>query len=276
MEKIICFLAVGLILASCDKDDDGPNQHAPVSNNLPDSYQAWQGIFDGNGVGAAADLQSGVILLFNQDGDRYAWFEEGEIKVELGLNDNESIFRNAQLQSVGAATRTEEGRLFIFNKEGEQYTYADFDPDEAEGGWTNQDLFTWSTAFSESQEWAAGGSMAFNRISAMWTLTNDGGECNQAFVDFETIYMANGNGDQLQPYFIPESFFSDGPFDLSLWTASNLCGGPDGVMPFDQIGAACRNIGDNQIEEILFSADGTQFCYYTVSAGEVSEIFNLY
>jgi hypothetical protein len=276
MKKFVFIFAMGLALASCNKDSDEPNNNEAPANPLPEQYRALRGIFDGNGVGAAADIGMGVILLFNQDGDRYAWFEDGEIKVELDLDDSESIFRNSELDKVGAATLTTESRLYIFNVEGEQYTFANFNPDHVEEGWDDEDLFDWSQGVSQTYQWGPDNTIAFDRVSAMWTLANPGDGCYDAFVEYRTMNMADGNGDRLQPYDIPGFFFSDGPFDTRLWTAENNCGGPDGLIPFDRIGAACRYIEPNKIEEILFSVDGTRFCYYIASVGEVSEVFDLY
>jgi hypothetical protein len=277
MKNLFYLLAVTVFLFSCSKDDDQPNP-APSEpqNTLPEKYRAFKNIFDGNGVGAAADLGMGVILLFNQDGDRYAWFEDGEIKVELDLDDSESIFRDAPLQSVGAAALTRDNRLYIFNEEGERFAYCNFEADEVERGWNDEDLFSWNSSSNPTNEWGPDNTIAFDRVSAMWTLANPGEGCFDAFVEYRTMNMADGNGDRLQPYDIPGFFFSDGPFDTDLWTAENNCGSADGLIPFDRISAACRFIEPNQVDEILFSADGTQFIFYTVSVGEVSEVYELY
>ncbi len=276
MKKVLFYLLFSLVFIACNKDDDDTKTTAPAENPIPQKYRGLQGIFDGNGIGAATDLGMGVMLLFNQDGDKYAWYEDEEVKVVLDLDDSESIFRDSQLSSVGAACLTTASRLYIFNTEGEQYTFTDFDATDVEGGWNDEDLFEWSSGFSNTNQWGPDNTIAFDRVSAMWTLANPGDGCFDAFIEYQTMNMADGNGDQMQPYDIPGFFFSDGPFDTDLWTAENNCGGADGLIPFDRISAACRYIEPNRIDELLFSADGTQFCFYTVSEGIVSEVFDLY
>jgi len=274
MKKLIFFLAMGLAVASCKKDGDDPSDNQAPTNPLPEQYREMRGIFNGNGVGAAADLAPGVVLLFNQDGDRYAWLEDGEIKVERELDDSESIFRDSDMETVGAATRTAAGQISIFNASGEQFASASFNANAVENGSENAHLFSWNGSPENTSAWSS--NTTFSQISAMWTLTKPGDDCFDATVVFETVNMANGSGDQLQPYFIPGDFFSDGPFATHLWKAKNNCGGDDGVTPFDRIAAACRYIHGDRTEEVLFSEDGTRFCYYTVSEGIMSEVFELY
>ena len=110
----------------------------------------------------------------------------------------------------------------------------------------------------------------------MWNLSNPGEGCFDAFLEYDVLLMADSNGDELQPYSIENFFFSDGPFPTEIWTAENNCGGPDGIMPFEAIGAATQYVLPNKIMNIFFNQDGTQMVFYTLSEGEFSEIYDLY
>ncbi|MEM9052828.1 MAG: hypothetical protein AAGC47_12315 [Bacteroidota bacterium] len=279
MRNAILLLSITILLFACDKDDDNPsNSSTPAENNLPERYKSLKGIFNGNGIGAAATLGEGVILFFNQDGDQYAWYENQEIKVVRNVDDSESIFRNGPFTSIGAAARTSQGRLALVNSTGNLFYSVNFTPSSIEGGWSNPDLITSSDPQRSITFWgeSGGNTISFNTVSVLWNLTRVGDECLEAEVEFERVYMANGVRNEMQPYFTPGDFYSDGPFNINLWRATNRCGGNDGTIPFTSISAAARNIRSNSVEEILFNADGTQFCFYTVGEGVVSEIYDLY
>jgi hypothetical protein len=85
--------------------------------------------------------------------------------------------------------------------------------------------------------------------------------------------MANEDGDEIVEYTSGEFQNEE---DIDEWTAENNCGGPDGLLPIENIGAICRYVKPNMIQEIFFNEEGTQFCFYTVSEGIFSEIYDLY
>lgn len=277
MKKAVFLFLTGAILFSCNKDNnDKPEDPTSPTSNIPEKFRAFAGIFDGNGVGAAVNLRDDVILLFNQDGDKYAWFEDNEIKGVLNLDDNESAFRSSTIESVGAACLTSETTLYIFDLEGENYTFAHFNSENVSGSWDDEEFFDWSTGSSQTWQWGPDNTIALDRVSALWNLSDPGEDCFDAVFEIDMLNMADGNGDRMQPYSIKNFYFTDGPFPTENWTAENNCGGPDGIIPFNKISAACSYVQPNMIQDIVFNADGTKFSFYTVSQGEWSEIYSLY
>lgn len=275
MKRFLSLATVSFLLFSCNSDDDNDSSPSTsTQSEIPSEYQALEGIFNGNGVGAATDLGVGVVLLFNQNGNQYAWFEDEAIQATFSISDEASIFRDLPFTRLGAATRTAEGRLCVFDSEGERFAFADIDTDAVTGGSSNPDILSWEAQSEQTENWM--GSSAFNKISAMWTIANPNDACFGATIEYEEILMANGEGTRLQPYFIPGQFFSNGPFDVNILVIENNCGGQNGVNPFTSISAACRYIEPTRIDELLFSANGMQFCFYTVSEGVVSEVYDLY
>jgi len=274
MKNAIYLALIGVILISCNQDDDdGPNSSS--NSNIPTEFRAFENIFNGNGIGAAVNLRDDVILLFNQNGDQYAWFEDNEIKAVYELNANESAFRTSALVSVGAAGLTSESQLVIFDTAGENFTFADFDANNVSGSWDETDLFSWTSESNAIAEWGDG-SFALEGLSALWNLSDPGDTCMDATREIDIINMVDGDGDTMQPFSTDGNFFSNGPFPTDLFTAQNNCGGEDGAMPFERIGAVCSYIKADMIKDIIFSSDGKQFTFYTVSEGEFSEIFDLY
>lgn len=279
MKKAILFLFLCGTLAACKKEKE---EETPVSNpqpaqTIPSEFAEFAGVFDGEGVGSAVNLKDDIILLFNQDGDRYAWFEDQEIKVIRDLDDNDSPFATCPLETVGAACLVSEDRMYIFNEEGELYIYGDFNYNEIEGEYDDENFFTWASSEpSEAWQWGPDNTNPFTRISAMWIQSEMNGDCFDATPSFPGMIMADGNGDELVYYSLENYSFSDNPYEIDQFTAENNCGGLDGLMPFESIGAACRHVEPNQIREIFFNEEGTQFCYFTVSEGIFSEIYELY
>lgn len=274
MKNVIYLGLIGIILVSCNKDDDdSPNNNS--TSNIPSEFSAFEDSFDGNGIGAAVNLKNDVILLFNIDGDQYAWFENNEIKAVFHLDNNESAFRSSALETVGAAGLMSETRLVIFDAAGENFTFADFNANNVSGNWDEVDFFSWTSESNPIAEWGDG-NYALEGLSALWNLSNVGDTCMAATVQIDIINMVDGNGDTMQPFSAQGNFFSNGPFPTQIFTARNNCDGDDGMMPFEEIGAACSYVDGSEIKDIIFNAEGNQFTFYTVSEGVFSEIYDLY
>lgn len=266
-------MLISIILISCNKDnDDGPNNNS--NSNIPAEFRAFEDLFNGNGIGAAVNLRDDVILLFNMDGDQYAWFEDNEIKAAFSLSENESAFNSSSLKTVGAAGLTSENRLVIFDAAGENFTFADFNTNNISESWDDEDFFSWNSESNPIADWGDG-NYALDGLSALWNLSNTGDTCMAATVDIDIINMVDGDGDTMQPFSADGNFFSNGPFPTEIFSARNNCGGENGLMPFERIGAACSYVEGDEIRDIVFNADGNQFTFYTVSEGEFSEIYEL-
>jgi hypothetical protein len=274
MKNVILLALMGMILFSCNKDDDdGPNSNS--GSNIPAEFRAFKELFNGNGIGAAVNLKDDVILLFNIDGDQYAWFEKNEIKAVFDLDDTESAFRSSSLETVGAAGLMSETRLVVFDAAGENFTFADFNANNVSASWDDAGFFSWTSQSNPISEWGDG-NYALDGLSALWNLSNTGDTCLAATVQIDIINMVDGNGNTMQPFSAQGNFFSNGPFPTQIFTARNNCGGDDGIMPFDRIGSACSYVDASEIKDIIFNAEGNQFTFYTVSEGVFSEIYDLY
>lgn len=281
MRKLILVFAFAMALVGCKKEETTETTGttptgAPSTVNLPTEFESLEGIFDENGIGAAVNLSKEVILFINQDGDQYAWYEGGEIKVVLDLDDANSIFRDSPLETVGAACMTSTSRIYIYNEEGENYTFANLQESDIEGEWDNEDLFEWSTGSSETWQWGPDNTIPFNRVSAMWTSTEMNGDCFDAEINYDDMWMADGNGDEIVMWGISDFDWQGDPVDTDEFVVENNCNGMDGILPFDKISAVCRIEKPNLIQEMYFNEDGTKFTIQTVSEGIFTEIYSLY
>ncbi len=239
---------------------------------LPAEFQEWANIFEGEGVGAAVNLYEDILILFNSDGDRFAWFEDQEIKAVYDLSTNNHVLENCPFSSVSAAVLLNGNDLYVFDADDNEYCAANnFIPENTPGSWDDDDFLDFQNPY-ETWLWGNDYSFPFNTAEAAWNYSNDGGSCFDATEDTQYTWISSGN--EVAKYDTWGSFEDE--FDIENWTAENNCGGPDGLIPFENIGAACRYTKPNMIQEIFFSEDGTQFCYYNVSEGIFSEIYDLY
>ncbi len=269
---------LALALFSCSKDETPPvtPNPGPNPNPIPTEFQALAGIFNGNGIGAAVNPTEDVLLLFNQAGDRYAWFEDNEIKSEMAINDPASIFANYQLNDIGAAVLFTNSTLYFFGTDGDEYQAVGIDVDDFEGRWNDAGLITFNQTVNALTEWGPDFTCPFPTIGAMWNRSNPGSTCFDQSVDHNDTWMVHGNGDEVVLYNSPSGGFFNPDEELENWLAENNCGGPDGLIPFEKISAACRYVLPNKIQNLFFSEDGTQFTFYNVSEGVFSPIYDLY
>lgn len=279
MKNHIYILLAMFVLISCSKDET-PNENGnndPSGPTLPTEFQDFAGIFDGEGVGAAINLTEDIVILFSTEGDRYAWFEEGEVHAVRSFSDQESHFDDDfRIDQVGAATLVNNSTAYFFDTLGSHYSTATFDPADADEGWNNSNLFSFSSNLHDLTEWGPDNTCPFAAVGAAWPWTDPNEDCFDASIDDEWIHMVNKAGDEYVYYYSPDGGSFDPAEELENWTATNNCNGPDGLIPFEKVGAAFRYIRPNMIQEIFFNEDGTQFCYYAVSEGEFSEVYNLY
>lgn len=277
MKNTVLLTLLASLLFSCTKDDTPPTP-TPGSTGptIPTEFQAWAGIFNGNGIGAAVNVTEDVILLFNQDGDTYAWFEDNEIKATDAINSATSIFSGYALGDVGAATLQNNSTLYFFGTDGDEYQVAGVDVNDFEGRWNEPGLINMNPTTFALTVWGPDFTCPFARIGAMWNMSNPGNSCFDQSQDIENLWMVNDLGDEVVRYNGANGGFFHPDEELENWTAENNCGGPDGLVPFTHISAACRYVLPNKIQDIFFSADGKQFCYYNVSEGVFTEIYDLY
>lgn len=276
MRNSIFILLVLLSITACKKDDPTPQDNTPTGPSLPEEFIAIAGLFDGNGIGAAVNLTEDIVLLFNVDGDKYAWLEDDEIKATYNVSDPDGHFGESMIQSIGAIGYLNGSTVFLFDLTGMTYTSATFDPGDADEGWINDELFTFATSTFSLTQWGVDNSCPFTSIGAIWNYSNPGFSCFGATENTTLTWMVDGLGTNYVLYSYPSSGTFVEEEELENWTAINNCNGPDGLIPFDAIGAACRLVRTNKIQELFFSEDGLQFSFYNVSEGEFSEVYDLY
>ena len=275
MKQFMLILALVLSLAACKKEETTttPDTSDP-GPAWSEKYTALAGIFEGEGIGAACNVSDDVVVFFNVEGTRFAWLEDAEIQWVGSVNDATSPFEDCPISNVGAAVITNSNRFYVYDLDGENYVGSTISNDLTEG-WMNPDLISWYSSTSQTYQWGDDGTNPFGTIGAMWRFSNTGSDCFDASESSQFTWMLNGNGTKVSRY-----DGSNGEFDeelpLSNWTAENNCGGPDGLLPFESVGAACRIVYPNMIQDVFFNSEGTQFCYYSVSEGVLSEVFDLY
>ncbi|MEM7163096.1 MAG: hypothetical protein AAF487_11730, partial [Bacteroidota bacterium] len=174
MKKIMYLIAFTFFIFSCSKDETQEPVPAPNTQNFPEQFSQWRGLFNGEGIGAAFNLTEDIIVLFDKDGERYAWFENEEIKFVNDLNATDSPFVNCIFNQVGASAKTREDVLYVFDDEGARYTNAAIDLDRIDGGWDDPELFDWWQSYSPTNNWGPDNTIPINSVSAIWPLTDPG------------------------------------------------------------------------------------------------------
>jgi len=294
MKNLILVLALSAALYACKKEPsqnitnefyeivecdtshvDTTATDSIPSMMLPAEFQAWADIFEGEGIGAAVNLTEDILILFNLEGDRFAWFEDQEITAVYDLSENNHVLESYPLDNVRAALVMGGNDLYLFDEDGETYAVAyNFDPSQADGSWDDDDFLEFDQeTYNIGSGWSFGYDYPFNDIEAAWNYSYDNGTCFDAQADQSYSWLSNG--DEVGLFYQPGNYWIQNQ-ELEYWTAENNCGGPDGLVPFEFIGAACRYYKPNVIQEIIFNEDGTQFCYYNVSEGIFSVVYDLY
>lgn len=281
MKKLILVSALSFLFFACKKDETDPPEAPPpptppVSTvNLPEEFAALENIFDGNGIGAAVNLSEDILLFFNMDGDKYAWFENNQVVFTKNISDPEGHFADYALSTVGAAALLNGSTVYLFELNGENYSVFNFDMVEIDNASTNMDAFTFSNSSFSLSQWGPDNTCPFATISAMWNFSQ-ASACFTAFENDDYTWMVNGSGNRVVRYYSPDGGNFSPFIELENWIAVNHCLGPDGLIPFESIGAACRYVKPNMIQELFFNQDGKSFSMYTLGEGVFSEIYHLY
>ena len=75
---------------------------------------------DGGGIGAMAHVADSNLLVFNKQGDRYAWYNgnSGDVKAIFSIDDPDSPLGVVPLDDIGAAVQLNDFRIYLFDKRG--------------------------------------------------------------------------------------------------------------------------------------------------------------
>ena len=280
-----------LLLCSCSKEEPiGENgSMAEPKTEIPAPFTALAGLFDGNGIGAAVDLDEEVMLLFNMDGDKYAWYEDEEVKAIYDLQDANGPLSDIPLSSVGAAGRVAvydagKATIYFVTTEGDSYCAGRIDNTGNEKGMTgnqkgqyaDSDLVDFSGVIHELRVWGPNDTCPYSRIGAIRTLTRLDDNCFDSTLNQYILNMFNGMGNEFVFYRTSTggSFYS--PTKFKYYTAENNCGGPDGVMPIESIAAAGTYLTRAINYEVFFSEDGKSLFFYRASEGIIDQVYPLY
>lgn len=278
MKKVILLLTTVAFLAGCKKKDTEPIP-TPVTpelvNDLPDPYKSLKGVFNGNGIGAAFNITENIIILFNTDGDKYAWFEDGAIQVTRDLSDPNGPFEDCSFTKISAAAACygSNSTYYFFDETGQNYTSAVIDPAASDEAWNDNNLISWSSSTFPLTDWG-NDDCPFSGISAMWRWSNPGTTCFGASTAEKFVWMINETGDEISRYYNGNTTFTPAD-EIENWLAVNNCNGPDGLTPFETVGAAFQFVHPNKIQDVIISGDGLQFSYYNVSEGVFSPIYDI-
>lgn len=279
MKKSILFAGLVFLAMSCKKEEPTPvpTPEPDVQvNDLPTEFQYIKQIFNGEGVGAAVNLTEDIVLIFNQAGDKYVWVEDDEIQATYSLTDATGHLEDCPLNSIGSAAVVSgaQPRVYFFDTAGMNYCSATFSVADADEGWNYNSLFTFGSSVLPLTGWGPD-NCPFTNIRAMWRYSNPGTTCYGASEADQIAWMVNETGDEIIKYTNTNGGSFDAPIELENWTATNNCNGPDGLIPLETLGAVYRIVRPNKIQEVMFNLTGDQFCFYNVSEGVFSQVYDV-
>lgn len=269
---IFAFLAI-LIFSACSKDDD-TSTNSNNNQNIPMEFAAFEGVFSGQGIGAAANIADDIILLFSSDGLSYAWYEDNEIKKTERIDKEDGLFDGLKLGAVGGAIDYEEERLIFFNKQGSIYQWSHIDPDAVVGSYDIDTLINFEQATFGLYEWGEDNSCPFDELGAIMGFSKFPEGCDEVGDDDDFLWMINDEGASLTMYNKENREFTEA-VELEQWRSTNVCGGSPVVFPLQSIGAACIYEDDTQSLQLYFSNSGKQFTIFNPATGSYSDIFNI-
>lgn len=278
-----------LILLFCSCSKDAPTGDNEQKTEIPAPFTALAGLFDGNGIGAAVDLDEEVMLFFNMDGDQYAWYEDEEVKAIYDLQDANGPLSGIPLSSVGAAGRVaaykaERATIYFVTTQGDSYCAGRIDNTDNTGGMTghqkgqyaDSNLVDFSGVIHELRIWGPDDECPFSSIGAMHSYTLMNEDCFDFYLTQRNLNMFNGEGNEFVRYWISDGGRFYDPRSFTNQTAENNCGGPDGVMAFESIAAAGTYLTRNINYDLFFSEDGKSLFYYRASEGIIDQVYPLY
>ena len=272
MKKLLVFAIMAFSIFSCS---EGLVTTPEDENLLPTEFRALFKIFDGQGVGAAFNLNDDIMIFFSLDGQEYAWFEDQEIKRSGRLDEPEGLFTGLAFSTVGGATSWEDDQIALFNNIGGTYQWLRFDPDLIKGNSADNTQFTLSENTNNLWEWGNDYSCPFEKAGALMGFSKVPQGCTEVGDDDDFLWIINKEGDKLSRYVKELSEF-DAEIDLEQWRSESVCGGSPVVLPINTIGAVCVYEPDGQdYKELFFTRDGTEMIILNGTKSTVTEVYSL-
>lgn len=263
------------ILFSCTKDDPNVDIPDPIDNKLPEDFKALFNIFDGEGIGAATNLNDDIMLFISTEGTEYAWFENNEIKRTGRIDEEDGLFDGLAFSTIGGMIDYDEERLVVFNKVGGTYQWINLEPDMIKGNYNSNSHFTFSEFTYQLWEWGEDNSCPFDEVSAMFGFSKEAKGCTVEEDDDLYLWMVNEDGDKVVRY-IKEAAVFESEIKIDQWRSNSICGGAPTLFPMSGIGAACVYDPDGGVyKELYFSPDGEKMTILTPSLESFSEVYDL-
>lgn len=272
MKKLLILTCVISITFSCT---NAPIISTGPQNTLPAEFSALFNIFDGQGIGAATNINDDIMLFFSTDGTEYAWFEDNEIKKVASVDEENGLFDGMAFNNIGAIIDYEEEKLVAFNSSGGNYQWISLDPLAVPGASADNDLFTFGSVYSLT-DWGIDFSCPFEKVGAMFGFSKEAEGCTITEDDDLYMWMVNEDTDEIVRFIkeSPGTFEED--LEIDVWRSNSICGGSPAIFPLAGIGAACVYDPDAGIyQELFFSPDGTEMVILTPSTGKFSEVHKL-
>lgn len=239
----------------------------------PNGYLPLVDLFE-DGVGAAAHISGANAVIYNKAGTQYAWFN-ANIPAVLGvfdIKDENGPLGVSSFDSVGAAVNTTDGKIHVYNATGlsaEIYTYNNCSCDENTlppggpiGSYSldddgNNRVFPVNTLFGDSSNGFPFAGIGFEAASRYFTNRDSDGA--------NIVHFFGNPGDVYAGYTADEW---GSPADINIW-------GDKSQTHFERIGAACRIlIGTNNVRQLFFNEDGTEFTIWNPSAQDPEKEFS--
>lgn len=277
MRILFVFAVLFVFMVSCSKEEVVTPPPPPDIdlNMLPTEFRALFNIFDGQGVGAAVNLNDDIMLFFSKDGAEYAWFEDEEIKRSGRLDEQGGLFEGLAFAGVGGATAWNDDQIAIFNTVGGTYQWLRLDPDLVKGNSTNNTQFMFEDQTFSLWEWGTDNSCPFDKVGALMGFSKVPRGCTEVGDDDDFLWMVNLEGDKLTRY-VKERGDFDAIVELEQWRSESVCGGSPVVFPINTIGAVCVYEPDGQdYKELFFTREGTEMVVLNGTRGTASEVYSL-
>lgn len=275
MKKLLLLSLLSFFLNGCSKEATPGTTNMEI-NNLPTEFKALFNVFDGQGIGAAVNLNDDIMLFFSSDGQQYAWFEDQEIKKVASINKEDGLFDGLAFSTIGSAIDFEEEKLVFFNKVGATYQWVGLDPDMVKGGSNNNTLFSFANNTYSLWEWGEDYGCPFDKIGSMLGFSKEPLGCTEIGDDDDFMWMVNDDGDELSLYTKSSAVFND-PIEIEEWRYESVCGGAPSVFPINSIGAVCVYEPDGEdYKELFFNEDGDEMVVLNGTKGTFSEVFKIF
>jgi len=122
-KHLLLFTFILFIAAGCKKNH--VDRYEELRKNVPDPYKAFVNPFgDGTTIGGAVHVANDIIILFNEPGTKYAWYQDNRVQGVFGVRDPDGPIGISKLDKIGGAMEYRQGSdyfILMFDMEGKKF-----------------------------------------------------------------------------------------------------------------------------------------------------------